>query len=272
MPPVPIVDSHVHLWDPTRFRMPWLDGNPTLDRPFGLSDFREHAAGIAVEGIVYLQVEVRPAYALLEAEWVARLHDVEDGERARSFLDALVRIDRRIVGVRRLYQAEPDPEFATRPDFVRGVRLLGEYGLSFDLGVTYRQLPATLELVRSCPDVAFVLDHIGKPDIAAGTLDPWRSQIAELAAMPNTRCKLSGMATEADRAGWTTDDLRPFAEHVLDRFGEDRVMFGGDWPVVLMASPYGRWVETVEALTAGLSDAAKRKLWAENARRFYRLA
>jgi L-fuconolactonase len=288
MSPLPIVDSHVHLWDPTRFRMPWLDGNATLDRPYGLADFREHADGVAVEGIVYLQVEVRPAYALLEAEWVARLHEgdaggppilgivpwapVEDGERARSFLDALVGIDRRIVGVRRLYQAEPDPEFATRPDFLRGVQLLAEYGLSFDLGTTHRQLPATLALVRSCPEVNFVLDHIGKPDIANGTLDPWRAQIAELAAMPNAWCKLSGMATEADRAAWTIDDLRPFAEHVLDRFGEDRVMFGGDWPVVLMASPYRRWVETVEALTAGLSHDAKRKLWAGNARRFYRLA
>src|SRR3712207_676762 len=166
MPPLPLVDSHVHLWDPTRFRMPWLDGNATLDRPYGLADYREHSAGIEVEGIVYLQVEVSPAYALLEARWVAELGSegppilgivpwapVEDGERARSFLDALVRIDPRIKGVRRLYQAEPDPLFAARPAFIRGVRLLAEYELSFDLGTTHRQLPATLQLVRACPDV-----------------------------------------------------------------------------------------------------------------------
>ena len=182
-----------------------------------------------------------------------------------------MQIDARITGVRRLYQAEPDPEFALRPDFVRGVQLLAEYGLSFDLGTTYRQLPATIRLVRACPGVTFVLDHIGKPNIKDGTLEPWRAQIGELASLPNVWCKLSGMATEADREHWTPADLRPYAEHVLASFGEDRVMFGGDWPVVLMASPYRRWVETAEALTAGLSPEAQRKLWRDNARQFYRL-
>jgi L-fuconolactonase len=284
MPPVPIVDSHVHLWDPTRFRMPWLDGNAVLEQPYGLADFRAHSQGVAVEGIVYLQVEVTPPYALLEARWVADLESegppvlgivpwapVEDGDRARVFLDALVRIDPRIKGVRRIYQGEPNPEYCARPDFVRGVRLLAEYGLSFDLGVMHRQLAATIRLVRDCPEVNFVLDHIGKPDIKAGTRDPWRDQIRELAALPNVWCKLSGMATEADRQRWTTDDLRPFAEHVIASFGEDRIMFGGDWPVVLMASPYRRWVETVEELTRDLSAEAQRKLWRDNARRFYRL-
>lgn len=284
MPPVPIVDSHVHLWDPTRFRMPWLDGNATLDRPYGLADLRAESEGVDIEGIVYLQVEVSPAYALLEARWVAELAPdgppvlgivpwapVEDGDRARSFLDALVRIDPRIVGVRRLYQAEPDPDFALRPDFIRGVQLLAEYGLSFDLGTAHRQLPATIRLVRACPQTSFVLDHLGKPNIKDGVLEPWRTLIGELAELPNVCCKLSGMATEADRAGWTVDDLRPFAEHILASFGEDRVMFGGDWPVVLMGSSYRRWVETAAVLTAGLSPEAQRKLWRDNARRFYRL-
>ena len=285
MPPLPIVDAHVHLWDPTRFRMPWLDGNATLDRPYGLADFRAQSEGVEVEGIVYLQVEVSPAYALLEARWVAELGTegppvlgivpwapVEDGERVRSFLDALVQIDPRITGVRRLYQAEPDLEFALRPDFVRGVQILAEYGLSFDLGTTYRQLPATIELVRACPETSFVLDHLGKPNIKDGVLEPWRTQVSDLARLPNVSCKLSGMVTEADRERWTTDDLRPYAEHILASFGEDRVMFGGDWPVVLMASPYRRWVETAEELTASLSPEAQRKLWRDNARAFYRLS
>ncbi len=284
MPPTPIVDSHVHLWDPTRFRMPWLDGNPILDKPYGPADYHTHSEGVEVEGIVYLQVEVSPAYALLEAEWVANLGDdgltvlgivpwapVEDGERVRSFLDALVRIDPRIRGVRRLYQGESDLEFAARPDFIRGVQMLAEYGLSFDLCGVHTQLPATLALVRACPNVRFVLDHISKPDIANGLLEPWRGQIAELASLPNVWCKLSGMVTEADPDNWTIGDLRPYAEHVLASFGEDRVMFGGDWPVVLMASPLRRWVATAEALTSGLSAEAKVKLWRDNAHAFYRL-
>jgi L-fuconolactonase len=284
MPLGPIVDSHVHLWDPTRFRMPWLDGNERIGKPFGLAEFRDHSAGIEVEGIVYLQVEVTPPYALLEAQWVADQPadgppilgivpwaPLEDGDRARSFLDATVAIDPRIKGIRRLYQGEPDLDFCIRPDFIRGVQILPEYGLSFDLGVFNQHLKNTITLVRACPDVSFVLDHIGKPDIKGGMVQPWRDEITALASFPNVVCKVSGTVTEAEPDTWTTADLRPYVEHVLESFGEDRVMFGGDWPVVLMASTYRRWVESLDEITAGLSDAAKRKLWNENARRFYRL-
>lgn len=284
MPDFPIVDSHLHLWDPRRFRMLWLDGNANLDRPFGLAEYRAATAGIDVGAMVYLQVEVEPAYALLEAQWAAErsLEDprlrgivawapVEHGERVRSFLDALVAVGPRLKGIRRIIQSEPDPGFALRPDFVRGVQILAEYGLSFDLCPYHPQMPAIVELVRRCPEVSFILDHIGKPSIRDRLLDPWRAQIRELAALPNVICKVSGLVTEADRRHWTPQDLRPYVEHVLESFGEDRVAFGGDWPVVTEAAAYRRWVETLDALTAGLSSAAKRKLWSENARRFYRL-
>jgi L-fuconolactonase len=282
MPDVPIVDSHVHLWDPTRFRMSWLDGSPSIDKPMGLAEYREHTAGLPVEGMVYLQVEVEPAYGLMEARWAAERADeeprlqaivawapLEFGEQARAYLDELVTVDRRIKGVRRLIQSE-SLEFVTQPRFVRGVQLLPDYGLSFDICIKHPQLAGTLEMVRQCPNVSFVLDHIGKPDIATGLLDPWRSEIRQLATFPNVICKISGMVTEADHARWTADDLRPYIEHVLEAFGEDRVAFGGDWPVALLASPYKRWVDTLDQLTAGLSVGAKRKLWGENARRFYR--
>jgi L-fuconolactonase len=284
MPDFPIVDAHVHLWDPGHFRMSWLDGNDALDRPLGLSEYRAATDGIAVDAMVYLQVEVETPYALLEARWAAeraredsRLRGivawapVEYGERARAFLDALVAVDPLIKGVRRIVQSEPDPGFAVRPGFVRGVQMLAEYGLSFDLCVYHPQMPAVVELVRRCPSVSFILDHIGKPNIRERVLDPWRQQIRELADLPNVICKVSGMVTEADHRQWTADDLRPYLEHVLTCFGEDRVAFGGDWPVVTEASEYRRWVETLDALTVGLSPAARRKLWSENARRFYRI-
>ncbi len=283
MPQLTIVDSHVHLWDPSRFRMSWLDGSPDIDRPMGLADYRSHTAGVDVGGMVYLQVEVEPAYGLMEARWaVERANEeprlgaivawapLEFGEQARAYLDELVAIDRRIKGVRRLIQGE-SLDFALQPRFVRGVQLLADYGLTFDICLKHPQLAGAVVLVRRCPNVQFILDHIGKPDIAAGLLDPWRAQIRELASLPNVICKVSGMVTEADHARWTTDDLRPYVEHVLESFGEDRVAFGGDWPVVLLASPWRRWVDTLDALTSGLSDDAKRKLWAANARRFYRM-
>lgn len=284
MPDVSIVDSHVHLWDPTVFRMPWLDGNKRLNRPYGLADYREQTAGLPVEAIVYLQVEVMPAYGLLEARWAAdraaedgllqaivAWAPLEDGEACRSYLRALVAVSSLIKGVRRVTQGEADLEFVSRPGFVRAVRMLPEFNLSCDLCISHPQLRSAIALVRQCPETRFVLDHIAKPDIKAHLLDPWRVQMAELALLPNVCCKISGMVTEADHANWTPNDLSPYAAHVLDVFGEDRVLYGGDWPVVLSASPYRRWAETLAALTDHLSDAAKGKLWAENARRFYRI-
>lgn len=284
MPDLPIIDAHVHLWDPEHFRMGWLDNNAILDKPYSLADYRQHTAGVEIEAFVYLQVEVEPAYGLLEAAWAAaraaedpRLRAIvtwaptEFGEQSRAYLDALVATSPLVKGIRRLIQGEPDPEFCLRPRFVRGVQLLADYGLSFDLCITHEQLPATIGLVAQCPDIPFVLDHIGKPDIRAGLLDPWREQIAQLAAYPNVSCKLSGMVTEADHAVWTPDDLAPYVAHIVASFGEDRIMYGGDWPVAFQASPYPRWVATLDALIADLAPIAKRKLWAENARRFYRL-
>ncbi len=284
MPDFPIIDAHLHLWDPQHFRISWLDGNALLNKPYGLAAYQEHTQGIAIEAMVYLQVDVEPAYALLEARWVVqraqedlRIRGIvpwaplEYGERVRAFIAALVETDPRIKGVRRILQDEPDPEFCLRHDFIRGVKLLPEYNLSFDICINYRQLASVIKLVQQCPGTAFILDHSAKPAIKAHVLDPWREQMRVLAAYPNVVCKLSGLVTEADAQHWTSEDLAPYVSHVLEVFGEDRIVFGGDWPVVLGASSYARWVETLDRLTYHLSMGAKRKLWTENARRFYRL-
>ncbi|HLZ61276.1 MAG TPA: amidohydrolase family protein [Ktedonosporobacter sp.] len=285
MPDFPIIDAHLHLWDPSHFRISWLDADITLGKPFGLAEYQEHTGGIAIEAMVYLEVDVDAPYSFLEAKYVAdlaretpRLQGIvakaplEYGERVRTYLAALHDLGPCIKGVRRLLQGEPDPNFCLQSDFLRGVQILPEYGFSFDICINHRQLAAVIELVRQCPGTSFILDHIGKPGIKEHVLDPWRAQIHELASFPNVVCKVSGLATEADHQHWTADDLAPYVAHVLEVFGEDRVLFGGDWPVALLATTYARWVETLDALTAHLSPEAKRKLWAENARRFYRLS
>jgi len=265
-------------------RIPWLDGIAALNRPFGPAEYAAHTAGLAIDSFVYVQVDVAPAYGLTEARVVAGLAaaeprlraivayaPLEDGRRVRSYLDDLVRVSPLVRGVRRLTQGEPDPAFCLRPDFVAGVRQLADYGLTCDLCIHHPQLGPTVELVRQCPEVSFMLDHIGKPGIKDGLAEPWRAQLAELASLPNVVCKISGVVTEADRGGWTAEQIRPYVAHALAVFGEDRVAFGSDWPVVLLAADYRRWVETLDALTADLSPVARAKLWAGNARRFYRI-
>lgn len=280
-----IVDSHVHLWDPRRLRIPWLDGNALLDQPYGPAEYREHTRGLNIAAMVYAQVDVAPAYGLLEAHAIVQLAaqeprlqgivayaPLEDGECARAILEALVALGPLVKGIRRILQGEADAEYCLRPGFMRGVELLAEYGLSFDICVYHHQLPAAIELARRCPNVSFILDHIAKPDIRGGALDPWRERMAALASLPNVACKISGVVTEANHEQWTADDIAPYIRHALAVFGEDRVMFGGDWPVALLASSYQRWVETLDTLTADLSTAARHKLWAANARRVYRLS
>ncbi len=283
MPPVPIVDAHVHLWDPQHFRIPWLDDAPRLNSRHMPQEFREATDGLEVAAMVYLEVDVHPAYCVLEPQWIAALArdepriqaivayaPLEHGDRARAILDAFAG-EPLVKGIRRIYQGEADLDFCLRPDFVRGVQLLPEYNLSFDICINHRQLAPTVELVRRAPETQFMLDHIAKPDIKQHLLDPWRTLIAELAASPNVMCKVSGMVTEADHESWTPEDLEPYVTHVLQAFGEDRVAFGGDWPVSTLATSYRGWVETLDQLTAHLSPEAKRKLWADNARRFYRM-
>jgi L-fuconolactonase len=280
---MPIIDSHVHLWDPGQMRIPWLDAIPLLNRPYGLAEYGAQADD--VEGIVYVQVDVAPAYGLVEAGLVAGMAardprikaivayaPLEDGDRVRSYLDALTAMSPLIKGVRRLTQGEADQAFCLRPGFVEGVAALADYGLSCDLCIVHHQLAATTELVRRSPQVSFILDHLGKPAARDGLLEPWRAQMGELAALPNVMCKVSGLVTEADRERWTVEDLRPYVAHVLEVFGEDRVVFGSDWPVVLLAADHRRWVAALKSLTEGLSPEARQKLWADNARRFYRIS
>jgi L-fuconolactonase len=277
----PIIDTHLHLWNPSLLRYPWLDGDPLLNQPYLLPDYQAATAGVTVERMVFVQCEADFAQFRQEAEWVLAQPDpriagivawapLENGDAARADLDTLA-AHPRIKGIRRIIQFEPDMEFCLRPGFVKGVQALADYGLSFDICINHLQMPNAIRLVRQCPNVRFILDHIGKPDIKNHLLDPWRAHIQAFAALPNVWCKVSGLVVEADWQRWTADDLRPYLDHVLTSFGADRVMFGGDWPVVLRAARWRQWVDTLDAATAAASADERRKLFHDNAVAFYRL-
>jgi L-fuconolactonase len=178
----------------------------------------------------------------------------------------------RLVGVRHLVQSEPDPGWLVRADVRRGLRAVGAAGLCYDLLTLPRQLPAAVDAARALPETTFVLDHLSKPPIASGALEPWATRIRELAAEPNVSCKLSGMVTEADRASWTVAALRPYADTAVEAFGPGRVMFGSDWPVCLLAASYAEVVAAADELLAGLAPAEQDEVFGGTAARVYRLA
>ncbi len=279
----PIIDTHLHLWDPSYLRYPWLDEIPLLNRPHLLDHYNRATGDITVEKMVFLQCEVDFAQFMDEANWVSNLAQVdpriagmvpwaplETGDAARAALEELA-ANPLVKGIRRIIQFEEDLAFCLRPDFVTGVQALADYGLSFDICINHLQLANTIQMVAQCPKVSFILDHIAKPDIKAHLFDPWRQEIKTLADFPNVHCKISGLATEADHVNWTPADLKPYIDHVIACFGFGRVLFGGDWPVATQATTYPRWVETLDWAVRDASPAERRQLFHDNAIAFYRL-
>jgi L-fuconolactonase len=279
----PVIDTHVHLLDTKRFTYSWASGAPKLGRDWTPEDLMVAARPYQIESFVFVEVDVDMPQYLDEAEWVQSIANKDARlkgcvaclplERGASLEPEMARLAKLPVmrGVRRLIQNQPDPDFTLRPDFLAAVKLLPRYGLSFDICIFHHQLSKTLEFVRKCPEVSFVLDHIAKPGIKAGLTEPWRGQLKELARLPNVVCKLSGVTTEADHQSWTRDQLRPYIDHVVDCFGFDRLIYGGDWPVSELAGRYTDWLEVLDWATSGCSKEDKRRLFHDNAIRVYRL-
>jgi L-fuconolactonase len=284
MPTYPIVDTHVHLWDPRQLHYPWLRGIPLLNRPFLVEDWRAATRLMTVEAMVFVQCEAEFAAFEREAAWAseqARLEPrirgivawapLENGRAVGAELERLKRFEL-LRGIRRIIQFEPDLDFCLRSDFIEGVRALKEYGLPFEVCVDHRQLGRVVELAQRVPEVTMILDHIGKPAVKEGLLQPWAANLRSLARCPNVICKISGLATEADHQHWSADQLRPYIDIAIEVFGFDRIIFGGDWPVCTQAIAYDSWVNLLDTVFSAVGEIGQRKFWRENAIRVYRLA
>jgi L-fuconolactonase len=278
-----IVDSHVHLLDPKNLGYAWTSGAPSLNREVLPADLFAVAKPVEIEQFVFVEVDVDLPQHIAEAAWVQNLAATEPRltgivaslpvERGAAIEPEIAELKKLplVKAVRRLIQNQPDPDFCVKPDFIAGLKLLARHGLAFDICVYHRHMPNVLKMVAMCPDVRFVLDHIGKPGIKAGLLDPWRAHMTELARFDNVSCKISGVATEADHQNWTRDQLKPYIAHAIEVFGFERAMFGGDWHVAELAIGYPEWVGLVEEVVAGATPEEKRKLFRDNAIGFYRL-
>ena len=279
-----VVDAHHHVWDLTVRDQPWITGPELapLRRSFGVAELEGEAAAAGVGASVLVQTvtlaEETPEFLALAAgggvvaavvgwteltdpavaEVLAALGEGPGGAALR--------------GIRHQVQDEPDPRWLCRADVARGLRAVQQAGLVYDLVLRPHQLPAAVEAAAANPGLTFVLDHLGKPPIASGELEPWATRVRALAALPNTVAKLSGLVTEADwQRGWRPEQLRPYADTVLEAFGPQRLMFGSDWPVCTLAASYGQVLDTARTLTDGLSPDEQAAVLGGTASRVYRL-
>ena len=277
---IPIFDTHQHLIVPPLAPYGWTDDIAALkNKTFDLSDYRRASENLGINGTIWMEASPDDwrAEAPIALQTAAREPTMmgvvancrpEDDE-FEAYLDG---IDHpKLVGLRRICHVEPD-ELSTRPRFIENVRRLGPLNLTFDLCFLARGLPLAARLAQDCPNVAFVLDHCGVPDIAGGNLEEWRRDLAQIARLPNVNCKISGIVAYCKPGEATLQTLRPVVEHCLQCFGWKRVVWGSDWPVCNQRATLSQWVEIARAVVAGASPSQQRQFWSENARRIYRLA
>ena len=276
----PRIDSHQHFWRYSVEEYGWIDDSMArLRRDFLPADLRGELDGIGLDGCIAVQARQSNAETdfLLELaeqnDWIQAVIGWVDlrSERVAAELERIAGHPK-LAGVRHIVQAEPDEQFVLREDFQRGIAALRLHDLVYEVLVFPNQLPASTELCRRFPEQTFVLDHLAKPYARRGELQPWASHIREMAALPNVTCKLSGLVTEAEWSKWTVESLTPYVEVVFEAFGVDRILYGSDWPVCLVASEYRRWFETVGHWLEPLRPTERDAVLGGNAARIYGLS
>lgn len=286
---IPVCDTHLHLWDLGKFKLPWLsnDGVQKINRSFVMKDYLKATAKQNVGKAVYMEVNVAQEHQTKEAEYALALCKRDDNPMVgaviggspqssefKAYIENLAG-NPHLKGVRTvLHDADRPKGMCLQSQFVENIKMLGENGLRYDLCMRPDELLDGAKLAEKCPKTQFVLDHCGNLSVQNEDADlraKWEKGIKELAALPNVMCKISGIIVTADRENWTASDLAPNMNFCMNTFGEDRVMFAGDWPVCTLTAPFGGWLGALKEVVKGRSKHFQHKLFHDNAVRFYEL-
>jgi len=271
------IDAHQHFWKYSPAEYGWInDEMAALKRDFLPEDLKPLLAASGFDG----SIAVQACHTIEETQWLLSLADKSQfikgvvGWVDLCSADLPAQLDRlanhpRLVGVRHVMQAEPDDEFMLRDDFQRGIACLAGCGLTYDLLLFPRHLPVAVKLVQQFPQQRFVLDHIAKPGIADGLIEPWARDIRELAKHENVCCKLSGMVTEARWKHWKREDFRPYLDVILETFGPQRLMIGSDWPVCSLSATYAETIAIVDDYIRQLAPGQEEQILGGNCASFY---
>jgi L-fuconolactonase len=270
------LDAHQHFWSYDAAQYPWIPPGSPLHRDWLPADLAALQRPLGFDGAIAVQAR----QVVGESDWLLSLADHHAhvkgvvgwvdlrSDRVEADLARLA-AHPKFVGVRHVVQEEPDDDFMLGKDFQRGISKLAAFGLTYDILIYPKQLPAAIRLAENFPAQPFVLDHIAKPPIKDGTIEPWKALLRELAKLPNVHCKVSGMLTEADHRHWQAEQFRPYLDTVFEAFGPARLMYGSDWPVCLFAGSYDQAFRLVDDYARVLTEAERAGLFGDNCARFY---
>ena len=277
---IPIIDTHQHLWDLSKFDLPWLRGGGPIAKDHLMSDYLTEAAGLNVVKTVYMEVDVAPEQRDAEAEYVIDLCRRGDnpmvgavigGDPASPDFNAYIArfaANPYIKGVRQVLHGGLEVGYCLRDVFVAGVKRLGEHGLRCDLCLRPDELADGAQLAARCPQTRFVLDHCGNAPVYDDRAQ-WKRGLDAVAQRPNVICKISGIIAQVKREGWSPDDLAPIILHCAEAFGRDRIIFASDWPVCTLGATLQEWVRALQSIVAAWPEVDQHKLFHDNAARFY---
>lgn len=277
-----VIDTHAHFWNVDKFRYPWIETGSFFNRNFLLDDYQRAAQQVPIEKIVFVECDCHAADSFNEAKWVEELAGIDlrikgivahleltDTKNFDASLEKIASV-KLLKGIRHNIQ-HTAKGFCLQESFIQGIKKVHQKGFHFELCITHDQLEETIELVKQCPEVRFVLDHCAKPGIKAGDKEPWMTHMWHIAQNENVVCKISGLLTEADWENWTPGEVLFYMDYAADVFGHSRIMFGSDWPVNEAAGGYNKWYELTLALTQAWSNTEKENFYYNNANIFYRL-